>query len=492
MTDIAIVGAGPAGISAAVAAAEAGADVTLIDEYARPGGQYFKQPAVSLSLRELPASLAENVAHGRELLDKLSHPKIHLKCSTLVWNITPDRALDLYNLAKVMRQQAGEEPSQGSAQHLQARKVIIASGAYERVVPFAGWTLPGVATVGAAQLLLKGQGLVVGQRVLIAGTGPLLQLAAVQLLDAGAEVVAILELQSRTEFLSHASKLFGQWGKIGQGMANQKRLMEARVPIKYGYAVIAVSGDAQVEEAIIAKVDVGGRPVPRSEERLAVDSICINFGFIPATELARLAGCEQYFDPHFGGLATKTNDELETTRKGIFAAGEVRGIGGVEVALLEGRIAGLAAARQLGYKPRHNGDDLQREWKKTRAAIESLSAMFAVKSGVFDAIEDDVMVCRCEEITAGAIRDAARAGVAQLNWLKTFNRCGMGRCQGRICGPVAAQIIAAEAKVSVESVGMFTARTPIKPVPLAILGTTGSVVNDTAMEDHVGYGRVRS
>ena len=477
MTEIAIVGAGPAGVSAAIAAAEAGADVTLIDEYARPGGQYFKQPAAALDLRQLPAALAENIAHGRELLDKLSHPKIHLKCSTLVWNITPDRALDLY--------------SAEGAQHLQARKVIIASGAYERVVPFAGWTLPGVTTVGAAQLLLKGQGLVVGQRVLIAGTGPLLQLAAVQLLDAGAEVVAILELQSRTEFLSNASKLFGQWGKIGQGMANQKRLMEARVPIKFGYAVIGASGAEQVEEATIAKVDVGGRPVPRTEERLAVDSICTNYGFIPATELTRLAGCEQYFDPHFGSLATKTNDELETSRKGIFAAGEVRGIGGVEVALLEGRIAGLAAARQLGYKPRQNGDDLHREWEKTRAAIESLRAMFAVKSGMFAAVEDDVMVCRCEEITAGAIREAARAGVVQLNSLKTYNRCGMGRCQGRICGPVAAQIIAAEAKVSVESVGMFTARTPIKPVPLAIVGTTGSVVHGTAMEDHVGYGRAQ-
>ncbi|MBI5030095.1 MAG: FAD-dependent oxidoreductase [Chloroflexi bacterium] len=479
MTEIAIVGAGPAGVAAAVAAAEAGTDVTLIDEYARPGGQYFKQPAASFNSRQLPNSLAENTEHGRELLDKLNHPQIHLKCNTLVWNITSDRVLDLYG--------------PDGAQRLQAKKIIIASGAYERIVPFAGWTLPGVTTVGAAQLLLKGQGLVVGQRVLIAGTGPLLQLAAVQLLDAGADIVAILELQSRTEFFSHASKLFGQWGKIGQGMAHQKRLMQTGVSIKYGYAVIGVSGKDQVEEAIIAQVDSSGRPASRTQERLAVDTICINYGFIPATELTRLAGCDQYFDPHFGGLATKTNDDLETSREGIFAAGEVRGIGGVEVALLEGRIAGLAAARQLGYASRRteNGHDFtqRREWKKTRADVESLSAMFTIKSGLFSSIASDVIVCRCEGITAGAIREAARAGVMQLNALKTYNRCGMGRCQGRICGPVAAQIIAAETNTSVESVGIFTARTPVKPVPLSIVGATGLAA--VAMEDHVGYGYAR-
>jgi NADPH-dependent 2,4-dienoyl-CoA reductase/sulfur reductase-like enzyme len=454
--------------------------VTLIDENARPGGQYFKQPPAAVDPLRLPAALAENYEHGRELLDGLAHARIRLLCNTLVWNITPDRALDLY----------GPE----GPQHLQPRKLILASGAYERVVPFDGWSLPGITTVGAAQVLLKGSGLVVGRRILVAGTGPLLQVAAVQLLEAGAEVVAILELRSRTEFLATASRLFGQWARIGQGMAHQKRLMEARVPIKYGYGLVSARGDKQVEEVLIARVDENGLPVPRSEERLAVDSVCINYGFVPATELARLAGCDQYFDRHFDCFATRTNEEFETSRRGIFAAGEVRGIGGVEVALLEGRLAGLAAARQLGYKASENGRELSRdlaEWRKTRAAVESLGAMFTCKLGVFAAVEDHVMVCRCEDITAGAIREAVRGGVITLNSLKTWNRCGMGRCQGRICGPIAAHIIAAEAGVSVESAGTFTARTPIKPVPLGIVGMPGSVPAATgpAMEDHVGYGR---
>jgi len=476
LIEIAVIGAGPAGVSAAVAAAEAGAKVTLIEEYARPGGQYYKQPAASLHPHKLPHSLGDNLHHGRELLAGLKNPDIDLRCNTLVWNITPERVLDLYG------------PNGHQVERLQAKKVIIASGAYERVVPFPGWTLPGVTTVGAAQLMLKGQGLLLGQKILIAGTGPLLQLAAVQLLDAGAEVVAIAELQSRAEFFAHASKLFGQWSKIGQGMANQKRLMEAGVPIKYGHAVIRALGENQVEGAVTAKVDSAGRPVAGSEEAVTADTVCINFGFVPATELTRLAGCEQKFDPNFGSLATVTNPDFETSCKGIFAVGEVRGIGGVEVALLEGRIAGGVAARQLGYQP--DGHDVRKEWQKARASVESLGAMFAVKPGLFEAIADDVLVCRCEEVTAGAIRAAARSGAVNLNSLKAWNRCGMGRCQGRTCGPATAQIVAAETGVSVESAGVFKARIPIKPVPLAVVGA----VEDThptgsAMEDHVGYGK---
>lgn len=473
-TEIAIIGAGPAGVSAAVAAAGAGAKVTLIEEYARPGGQYYKQPAASLNPARLPHSLADNIQRGRELLAGLNHPNIDLRCGTLVWNISPDRVLDLYG--------------PNSAERLQAKKVIVAAGAYERVVPFPGWTLPGVTTVGAAQLLLKGQGLLVGQKIVIAGTGPLLQLAAVQLLDAGAEIAAIVELKSRAEFFAHASKLFGQWSKIGQGMANQKRLMEAGVPIKYGYAVVRGLGETWVTGAVIAKVDSAGKPVPRSEETIAADAVCINFGFVPSTELTRLAGCDQKFDPNFGSPATVTNPDFETSVRGIFAVGEVRGIGGVEVALLEGRMAGAAAARQLGHQP--NGHDVRKEWERARAGVESLSAMFAVKPGLYEAIADDVLVCRCEEVTAGAIRSAVRSGAMNLNSLKAWNRCGMGRCQGRNCGPVAAQIIAAELGVSPELAGVFKARIPIKPVPLSVVGAVEEAhPTGTAMEDHVGYGR---
>lgn len=483
VTEIAVIGAGPAGVAAAVAAAEAGAQVLLIDENPRPGGQYYKQPPSSFGACRAggmspppPASLTENIQHGRELIAGLDNPKITLRANTLVWNLTPECVLDLY--------------APDGSRRVQAKRVILASGAYERVIPFAGWTLPGVTTVGAAQLMLKGQGLLVGRKILLCGTGPLLSLAAAQLFDAGAQIAVIVELHSRAEFFGGGLKLLGQWGKLGQGMAQQKRLLDAGAPIKFGCAVVRALGENEIEGAIIAKVDGSGRPIAGTEETIAADTLCLNYGFVPATELARLAGCEQFFDAHFDACATKTNDDLETSVRGIFAAGEVRGIGGVQVALVEGKIAGAAAARQLGYAPQSNGRDIVKDWQKARAAFDALSGMFAVKPGLYANIPDDVLVCRCEEICAGEIRAAARAGAQTLNALKAWNRCGMGRCQGRICGPIAAQLVAQETGASIEAVGTFTARIPIKPVPLGVVGAIAEPhPTGMAMEDHVGYGR---
>lgn len=478
MTEIIVIGAGPAGVAAAVTGAEAGAQVTLIDEYGRPGGQYFKQPPASLDSDDFPPSLASNIQRGRELLAGLSHPNIQLCCNTLVWNVTAERVVSLHG---------PEGPGQ-----LQAQRLIIASGAYERVMPFPGWTLPGVMTVGAAQLLLKGQGLLPGRRFLLAGTGPLLQLAGVQLLEAGAEITAIVELRSRREFLAQAPRLWGQWDKLGQGIASQRRLMKAGVPTKFGHAVVRAVGEQEVAGAVVAKVDATGRPVPGTEETLDVDTICLNFGFVPATELAGLAGCQQRFDPHFGCSATVTNEEMETSRPGIFAVGEVRGIGGAEVALLEGRIAGAVAAGQLGHPvDEERLAELHREWQRARAAVKALAASFAIKPGLCDLATDDVLVCRCEEVRAGAVRTAVQAGVTRLNHLKPWTRVGMGRCQGHICGPIVAQIVARESGQELEAVGIFTPRPPVKPIPMGVVSEPPRRVEELEWEDHVGYGRVR-
>lgn len=480
MTEIAVVGAGPAGVAAAVTAAKAGAQVTLIDESGRPGGQYFagdvaKQSAASFDPEHAPSTANHTIRHGRELLAELQHPNITLRCNTLVWNVTPERILSLFS------------PDDG-ADRLQASRLIIASGAYERVMPFPGWTLPGVMTVGAAQLLLKGQGLIAGRRLLLAGTGPLLLEAGAQLVEAGAEIVAVVELKSRREYLAQGLRFLRHREKLRQGLANGWQLMRAGVPTKYGYAVVRAVGDREVEGAVITKVDATGRPRAGTERRLDVDTICLNFGFVPATELPRLADCELYFDPYFNCMAAVTDEEMETSQPGIFAAGETRGIGGVEAALLEGRIAGMAAARQLGYTPDVDDEGervLRRQWRKARAAAGALGTAFAVKPGLCELTGDDVVVCRCEGVTAGAVRAAVGAGVTRLNGLKPWTRCGMGPCQGRICGPIIARIVSYETGQSLESAGSFTARPPIKPVPLDAVGEPATRAGGLAWEDHV-------
>jgi NAD(P)H-nitrite reductase large subunit len=247
---------------------------------------------------------------------------------------------------------------------------------------------------------------------------------------------------------------------------------------------------------VIARVDDAGRPVAGKEERLAVDTICLNFGFVPATELTRLAGCEQRFDPHFGALATVTNEDMETSQPGIFAVGEVRGIGGVEVALLEGRMAGAAAAQQLGYQvdeAAHNSAALREEWQRARLVVETLGTMFSIKPSLCALASDDIVVCRCEEVTAGAVRAAVRAGATHLNQLKPWTRVGMGRCQGRVCGPIIAHLVAQETGRELAAVGTFTARPPVKPIPMGVIaGPDKQVKPELQWEDHVTqYGQVR-
>jgi D-hydroxyproline dehydrogenase subunit alpha len=509
MSEVVVVGAGPAGVAAAVAAAQAGAQVTLIEEQNRPGGQYFKQPGAACDPQHFPPSLAANIRQGRELLAGLHLPNIHLRCGTLVWDVTPERTLRLYTLPGAPGESDNVQPSTSNLQRstfnvkpfseaLQAKRLIIAAGAYERVMPFPGWTLPGVMTVGAAQLLLKGQGLLAGRRLLLAGTGPLLQLAGLQLLEAGAEVAAIVELQARRQFLSGAASFWGQWDKVSQALSHRQQLSRAGVPLKYAHAVVRAFGQQEVSGAVVAKVDGKGRPLAGTEESLAVDTICLNFGFIPATELTRLAGCRQRFDPHFGCLATETNDQMETSQAGIFAVGEVRGIGGVDVALLEGAIAGAAAAGQLGYRADETSSERENQaraakWRQARKLVAALGTMFPLKPGLCSLAQGEVVVCRCEEVTAGAIRTAVRAGATQLNDLKAWTRVGMGRCQGRVCGSIAAQIVAQEANIPVAAVGDFTARPPLKPVPLGVIAGPAPESEALEWEDHVTqYGFIRN
>ncbi|MBF8285218.1 MAG: FAD-dependent oxidoreductase [Anaerolineales bacterium] len=469
--EIAIVGAGPAGVSAAVAAAHAGAKVALVDEGARTGGQFFRQP-ISSTNGATPELLRHHFQRGRKLLDQLSHPNIQLYPETVVWNITAKRQLDLYHANRPLT--------------LQAQRVILATGATERVAAFPGWTLPGVMTVGAAQSLLKSQGLIPGGRVVLAGSGPLLLAVARQLVDAGAQVVGVYEATHWWRWLRHAIHFQDHRDRLREGLGHWWRLRTAGVPFEFCSAVTRAAGrgEGQVSRVEVSCVDHAWRPRPGMRKTVAADTVCVSFGFIPA-------GCAHQFDPHIGAFITVTNEELETSVSGIYAAGEVRGIGGAEAALAEGRLAGLAAARSLGCEVKDSElAEARAEQTKHRAFAAVLAELFAVKPGLAQFAADDTIVCRCENVTAGELREAGRGGALDLNSLKAWNRCGMGMCQGRTCAPIAAQIVAAEAGTNPESVGMFTARPPVKPVPLAVVGVVeGPRPTGPAMEDHVGYGK---
>lgn len=449
--DLVIVGAGPAGLTAAAEAADLGLPVTLIDVFPRPGGQYFKQTPVEL-FSPAPAGSGALDEHARSLFERASRPGVQVISDTAVWGIFPEEdgcLVCLYGPA-------------GAPRRLLAKKVILAPGAHDLPAPFPGWTLPGVLTAGAALNLVKHQRLLPGRRILLSGTGPLQLVLARHLLDAGAEVVAVLDANPFPwRGWRHARAVWGQWERLGEGWAAWRTMRKAGTPLRWSCLVRRAEGDGQVERAVIGPVE-GGAP-----KTLAVDTICLGHGFTPSVQLARQAGCEHHYDPDQRAYLPVRDGWLQTTQEGIFVAGDGAGIGGKDVAQWEGRLAALAAAIQL---KRSVAPDriavVQRELARQRRFAAVLTDLFPASVHLGDLLTDDTVLCRCEEITVGEIRRAVEEGAETLNAVRMVTRAGMGWCQGRMCGGPVSELLARTLGQPVEALGQVTPRPPVVPVPL--------------------------
>jgi NADPH-dependent 2,4-dienoyl-CoA reductase/sulfur reductase-like enzyme len=483
-TDVAVIGAGPGGLSAALTAVGLGLRVTLIDELPAPGGQYLvgRETFHRLAAEHFPLSAAER--QGMNLLERLPQAGVGTRFETLVWYLADcrepsgrDLTLGLYHSSPGLGCQEGREDS---VEYLTAGAVILAAGAREQVVPFPGWTLPGMMTVGASQLLAKRHGVIPGHRVLLAGSGPLLLPAAVHLAEVGAEVLAVLEATHLRAWLKHGPAVWGAWERLDEGRRYLGALRRARIPYRFGQTVVGALGAERVEAAVVAGLDRYGRPIPGTEEQIPVDALCVGFGLVPNSELAQLAGASLRFDPAGGGWVPELDERLQTSVPGLFVAGEAAGIAGAASAMREGRLAGLAAACRLGRlseaelaRERSSSSGRLRQMKRFSALLNTL---FAPPPGLSAITTRDTVVCRCEEVTAGEVQEAILAGgfslgqsATALDALKTRMRVGQGPCQGRTCGPILARMIAQQSGRSLADAGLFHVRPPLKPVPLAAL-----------------------
>jgi D-hydroxyproline dehydrogenase subunit alpha len=442
--ELAIVGAGPAGLAAALEAADLGLPVTLIDVFPQLGGQYFKQTPVELG--------GEPDEHARPLFERAAREDIRVIAGTSVWGIFAEDTgylLCLYG-------------PPGSPRRLHAKQVILAPGAHDRPVPFPGWTLPGVMTAGGALAMVKHQHLLPGRRILLSGSGPLQLVLAQHLLDAGAEVVAVLEANHFPwQGWRYARAAWGQWERLNEGWTAWRAMQKAGTPLRWGHLVRRAEGDGQVERAIIGPIS------GEATKSVAVDTICLGHGFTPAVQLARQAGCQHRYDPGQRVYLPVRDEWLQTTMPGLFVAGDGAGIGGKDVAQWEGRLAALAAARQLARAvATARVAAVQRELTRQRRLATALLAMFPASAQLIDLLTDDTVVCRCEEVTVGEIRRAVEEGAATLNAVRMVTRAGMGRCQGRMCGGPILELLARELGQPAEALGQVTPRPPVVPVPL--------------------------
>ena len=472
--DLLIVGAGPAGLAAAEAAARAGVRATVLDERPHPGGQYFKQLAPSHRFAGLRAR-DRQFAAGAALNERVRSLGVEVVSSATVWSAhargRAGTGGDADSAAAEVEVLVG-----GSARRLRARQLVVAAGAYERAHPVPGWTLPGVMTTGAAQTLARAYRVAPGARVLVAGNGPLNLQVACELAAGGVEVAAVAEAapafagrpRAVLAALRHAPEL------VGRGIGYRVALARRRIPLLNRHVLVrAEGGSERVQCAFVARVDTEGNVVPGSERAFDVDAVCMGYGFHPSTELTRLLGCEHRWDRSAGSLEIVCNDDAETSLAGIFVPGDGGGMGGAHAALAEGTLAGLAAARNLGRSIPPDleafGRRARRDRDRARRFQAALWTLFAAPREFPDLVGDDVAVCRCETVTAGVLRSCIAAGADEPGALKRLTRVGMGRCQGRYCGPGVAAWCAAARGEAPDPFRLFAPRFPVKPVPAAAL-----------------------
>jgi NADPH-dependent 2,4-dienoyl-CoA reductase/sulfur reductase-like enzyme len=319
---------------------------------------------------------------------------------------------------------------------MSAGTVILATGAFDRPLPFPGWTLPGVMTGGGAQSLVKGQGVLPGRRVVVAGTGPFLLAVAATLLEHGADVAAVVEANDPVVgSLRQMRGLTAGLGKTGDLTRFVTALARHRVPYLRRHRIVEAVGDDRVTGVRIARVDAEWHPIPGTERVIECDAVSVGFGFVAQLDLAAQVAARVVRGAD-GGLAVQVDDEQSTSVPGVLAAGETTGIGGVDAARVEGLVAGAAAARRSERGSALSAsalDGARRDVARWRRFAASLHATFPVRTGWVDSVREDTLVCRCEEVPVSRVREAVALGARDARTVKLLSRAGMGWCQGRMC-----------------------------------------------------------
>jgi thioredoxin reductase/bacterioferritin-associated ferredoxin len=450
--DLAVIGAGPAGLSAAIRAATLGLKTVVIDEQPAPGGQIYR--AIETASRTARAAmLGPDYLRGRDLVERFRASGAQYQPSTQVWQVEPSWSIFASTAA--------------STHVVSARHLLLAVGATERPVPFSGWTLPGVMTVGAAQIMLKTSGMVPKPPFWIAGQGPLVLLYATQLLDAGVRPDGLLLTTPKGAIgraLGHVGGALSGWSYLRKGLAMMRRLKRSGVPMLSDVESIEAIGGETLERVSYRRAG--------ATHSVVASTLLVHEGVVPSTHMSLALGCAHDWDDATLCMRPRLDDWGTASLPGLSIAGDCGGIGGAEAAAVQGEIAAIGAAQALGKldaaAAQRDAVPLRNTLKSHLAIRPFLDAIYQPRASIRTP-DDDVIVCRCEERTAKDVRGAVASGCLGPAQVKSFTRAGMGPCQGRQCALTLTELIASARGVSPADAGYLRIRPPLKPVTIGEL-----------------------
>ncbi|MEX5685873.1 FAD/NAD(P)-dependent oxidoreductase [Pseudomonas silesiensis] len=449
--EVVVIGAGAAGMAAATRMAGMGLQVVLLDEQGSPGGQIYRGITLApLSRRDL---LGPDYAHGNQLAQALASSSVRYEKGASVWQVTREHQVSYLR--------------EGRLYTLDAKAVLLATGAMERPFPIAGWTLPGVMSAGAAQILLKSAGLAPSEPVVLAGCGPLLYLLGWQYLRAGVTIKALVDTTRPEDYWRARRHLFAAlraWPYLRKGLELMRSLRSAGIAHYTGAEHLAVEGE---EAARALTFSASGKA-----QRIDTRCVLLHQGVVPNIQFSQALRARHEWDLDQLCFRPVTDAWGELDVPGVYVAGDGAGIGGAQAAAVQGQLAALGIAAQL---KRISNAERDNQARPLRVQLEANLRIRPFLDALYQPKEpnripaDEVMVCRCEEVTAGELRSFVALGCAGPNQAKSFGRCGMGPCQGRLCGLTVTEVIAKARGVSAAEVGYYRIRPPIKPITLGEL-----------------------
>ncbi len=448
---------GPAGMAAAIELCRLGIHVGIVDDNTDPGGQVYRQMAREFQVSDT-GFLGVKFKKGQQLVKEVN--SVLDQCTfyndACAWGTFDGGSLSLVRHNEVFS--------------IEYKKLLLCEGAMERAVPFPGWTLPGVLTLGGLQKLVLHERMLPGRRFVLAGRSPLLLPVAANVLKAGGEIAAICDTVPMSGYLGLIPEFLRRMELARETLSYYFPVIRENVPVLRPSTVVSASGGGKVEQVSVAELTPNGSPIPGSEKHFEVDILGVSNGFLPLGRLSRLCGCEHRYDPIQQCWRPKIDDFMRSSLPDIYIAGDSSGIGGRDMALVEGRLAALHMAGELGRIPvpevRRRSARLYKEREGIRRYAAKLNQIFSLPQGLLDSMDENTIVCRCEQVTLGDVLDGIDKGYRNINEIKR-TRAGMGMCQGRTCENIVMQIML-QRGIPVEEIGYLNLRPPLSPIPIAL------------------------